>query len=175
MYTPLHTGFLRYCRSLTGNREDALDLAGETVLIVFENLDKLRKQDSFKAYLFGIARRLQLHHYRRIRFRGLYDEKAAELLPDPHAEPDTNHDVALLFELLGKLPAKQREAIVLFELSGFSLDEIRQLQGGTLSAVKMRLSRGREQLRQWLSDPSDNLVETHHASKQKSPEKEEGK
>jgi len=102
MYTPCHQAFLRYCRGLTGNRDDALDLAGEAVLVVFENLERR------------------------------------------------------------KLPDKQREAIVLFELSGFSIEEIRELQGGTISGVKMRLKRGRNQLRLWLEDPSENTVGTHN-------------
>ena len=153
LYNPCHQAFLRYCRGLTGDRDDALDLAGEAVLIVFENLERIRKKDSFKAYLFSVARRLRLQHYRRIRFRGVYDEKLAELLPDQDSLPDTDHDVALLYDLLGKLPHKQKEALVLFEISGFSLEEIRQLQGGSLSAVKMRLKRGRKQLRLWLNEP----------------------
>jgi len=131
-----------------------MDLAGETVLIVFENLDRIRKKDSFKAYLYSVARRLQLQHYRRIRFRGVFDEKIAELLKDEGSMPDINHDVELLYDLISRLPHKQKEAIVLFEISGFSLKEIRELQGGTLSGVKMRLSRGRNQLRLWLTDPS---------------------
>lgn len=154
MYTPCHQAFTGYCRGLTGNREDARDLAGEAVLIVFENLEKLRKKDSFKAYLFGVARRLRLHQYRRGKFRGEYDEKVADSLPDHDSPPDTHHDVEVLYSLLGKLPPKQRESIVLFEISGFSLGEIRQLQGGTLSGVKSRIKRGREQLRLWIT-PSD--------------------
>jgi len=154
MYTPCHQAFMGYCRGLTSNREDARDLAGEAVLIVFENLDKLRKKDSFKAYLFGVARRLRLHQYRRNRFRGEFDERVAEMLPDQETPPDSHHDVEVLYSLLGKLPPKQRECIVLFELSGFSLEEIRQLQGGTLSGVKSRLKRGREQLRLWIT-PSE--------------------
>ena len=153
MYIPCHQAFLRYCRGLRGDHDDAMDLAGEAVLIVFENLERLRKKDSFKAYLYSVARRLQLQHYRRIRFRGVYDEKIAELLPDQSSLPDMNHDVKLLYDLLGKLPNRQKEAIVLFEISGFSIEEIRELQGGTLSGVKMRLSRGRKQLRLWLQEP----------------------
>ncbi|MCX6226806.1 MAG: sigma-70 family RNA polymerase sigma factor [Bacteroidia bacterium] len=163
MYTPCHHAFIGYCRGLTSNREDARDLAGETVLIVFENLEKLRKKDSFKAYLFGVARRSQLHQYRRNRFRGEFDEKVAEMLPAHESPPDINHDVEVLYNLLGKLPPKQRESIVLFELSGFSLEEIRQLQGGTLSGVKSRLKRGREQLRIWLLDPAVNEGSRHKA------------
>jgi DNA-directed RNA polymerase specialized sigma24 family protein len=45
---------------------------------------------------------------------------------------------------------------VLFEISGFPLEEIRQLQGGTLSGVKSRLKRGREQLRVWLLETPDH-------------------
>jgi len=92
LYNPCHQAFLRYCRGLTGDPDDAMDLAGEAVLIVFENLERLRKKNSFKAYLYSVARRLQLQHYRRIRFRGVYDEKLAELLPDKGSIPDINHD-----------------------------------------------------------------------------------
>jgi RNA polymerase sigma-70 factor (ECF subfamily) len=84
------------------------------------------------------------------------------MLPDQNPLPDSSHDVQVLYELIGKLPEKQREAFVLFELSGFSLEEIRQLQGGTLSSIKMRLSRGRKQLRLWLENPSVNIEWTHN-------------
>ena len=171
LYTPLHAGFLKYCRGLTGNRDDALDLAGESILIAFGNLEKLRKQDSFKSYLFGIARRLRLHYYRRIRFRGVFDEHLAEMLVDQSALPDSDYDAKVIYSLLDRLPPKQREAFLLFEISGFSLKEIRELQGGTLSGVKKRLQRSREQLRQWL-EPS---VEMPRAHRQGAQRKEEGK
>ena len=150
MYTPCHQAFMGYCRGLTSNRDDARDLAGEAVLIVYGNLEILRKKDSFKAYLFGVARRLRMHQYRRSKFSGGWDEAAAELLPDTGSASDAGYDVEVLYCLLGKLPPRQRECVVLFELSGFSLEEIRQMQGGTLSGVKSRLKRGREQLRDWL-------------------------
>jgi RNA polymerase sigma-70 factor (ECF subfamily) len=150
MYTPCHQAFMGYCRGLTSNRDDARDLAGEAVLIVYGNLELLRKKDSFKAYLFGVARRLRMHQYRRGKFSGGWDEAAAELLPDTGSATDAGYDVEVLYSLLGKLPPRQRECVVLFELSGFSLEEIRQMQGGTLSGVKSRLKRGREQLRDWL-------------------------
>jgi len=145
---------------LTGNRDDALDLAGESLLIAFGNLEKLRKQDSFKSYLYGIARRLQLHYYRRIRFQGVFDQSLAEMLVDKNSLPDSDYDAKVIYSLLDRLPPKQREAFLLFEISGFSLKEIHELQGGTLSGVKKRLQRGREQLRHWL-EPSENIAGTH--------------
>jgi DNA-directed RNA polymerase specialized sigma24 family protein len=41
---------------------------------------------------------------------------------------------------------------VLFELSGFSIEEIREIQGGSISGVKTRLVRGREALRSMLTE-----------------------
>ena len=49
--------------------------------------------------------------------------------------------------MLGTLPDVQREAIVLFEMQGFSIDEIASLQRASVSAVKSRLARGREAMR----------------------------
>ena len=102
-----------------------------------------------------------MHHFRRIRFRGVFDENLAEMMIDQGSLPDSDYDVQVIFGLLDRLPSKQREAFILFEISGFSLKEIRELQGGTLSGVKMRLQRAREQLRHWL-EPSVNTVGTHN-------------
>jgi RNA polymerase sigma-70 factor (ECF subfamily) len=48
---------------------------------------------------------------------------------------------------LATLPADQRETIVLFEIEGWQIDEIARLHDVSESAVKSRLSRGRERLR----------------------------
>ena len=49
--------------------------------------------------------------------------------------------------MLAGLPAVQREAVVLFEIEGFSVEEIAAMQEVTVSAVKSRLARGRDRLR----------------------------
>lgn len=48
---------------------------------------------------------------------------------------------------LAGLPPEQREAIVLHDIEGFPVEDIAKMQGVTISAVKSRLSRGRERLR----------------------------
>lgn len=50
---------------------------------------------------------------------------------------------------LSTLPAVQREAVVLRELEGFSIEEVAELQEVSVSAVKSRLSRGRQRLRRY--------------------------
>ena len=50
-------------------------------------------------------------------------------------------------EALEILPAVQREAVVLFDIDGYSLEEVAAMQDVSLSAVKSRLARGRARLR----------------------------
>jgi RNA polymerase sigma-70 factor (ECF subfamily) len=70
----------------------------------------------------------------------------AQRIPDESLRADRNEDVHLLYEALAKLPDQQREALVLFEISGFSIVEISELQNAGISAVKQRLARGRKAL-----------------------------
>jgi DNA-directed RNA polymerase specialized sigma24 family protein len=65
---------------------------------------------------------------------------------------------------LSALPEKQREAVVLFEIEGFSIEEVAKMQNAKISAVKSRLARGRARLRGhyekmgWFKDQDENLA-----------------
>ncbi|HEX2535560.1 MAG TPA: RNA polymerase sigma factor, partial [Chitinophagaceae bacterium] len=68
--------------------------------------------------------------------------------PSVYADDFLSAKETLLQEALHSLTEKERAAILLFELGGFSLTEIQQIQGEkSLSAIKSRLSRTREKLR----------------------------
>ncbi len=73
-----------------------------------------------------------------------------ETLLDNGATAEHKLEIKELYEAMQELPEKQRETIVLFEISGLSLNEIMEIQGDSLSAVKSRLVRGREKLSQIL-------------------------
>ncbi|MEM9929320.1 MAG: RNA polymerase sigma factor, partial [Bacteroidota bacterium] len=66
--------------------------------------------------------------------------------------PEVVLDVQILYRALDKLPNRQREAVILYEISGFSMREIAEIQNSSEGAVKMRVSRGRKALKRLLSD-----------------------
>lgn len=146
LYEPVHQSFLRYCEVLTKDPEAAKDLVSEVVLTAYHKLDRLKQEASFLYFLFGIARHtyynLLRKRKREVRYNSTEHQPA-----DCSRQPEVSADVRLLYEALDKLPDKQREAIVLFEISGFALKEIQEIQGGSLSGVKLRLVRGREKLK----------------------------
>ncbi len=142
---------------LTHSREDARDLVSETVLAAHRSFSKLRDHAAFRKSLMTIAIRL----YRRQRWRGRIFrdiDEAREIATGGTRE--SNYDLDLLMQALGKLPELQREAVLLFEISGLSIEEIRIIQGGTLSGVKARLKRGRESLRVLLMDDMGHKAKT---------------
>lgn len=74
------------------------------------------------------------------------EEERISNVADPTDYEEQRLNVAFLHHALAQLPDPQREAIILFEITGLSIKEIMNLQDSSESAVKQRLSRGRKTL-----------------------------
>lgn len=155
VFEPARESLSRFAMAMARDRDDALDLASETILVAYENFEKIRNKDAFVGYLFTTACRIFKRKKWRARIFADYDERKAENLISPETPPDAGPDVEALYRALDRLPQKQKEAVAMFELSGLSLKEIRDIQGGSLSGVKSRIARGREKLAEILGVKSD--------------------
>ena len=140
----------RFCLAMTHEVEGGRDLMSDVILAAWERFDSLRDEEAFLSFLFTIARRTYHRRHRRERFFGEYDEQAALNIAVNGTPVWIGADVRALYDALAKLPEVQREAIVLFELTGLSLKEVAEVQKASLSAVKSRVSRGRERLAELL-------------------------
>ena len=157
LYEPIHENFVRFCQARVGDTELAKDLINDTILIAFEKFESIRNYNAFLYFLFGIARRLLSNSRRRNKFWGEYDETTAERYESAVESPDSHTDASFLYQALDKLPEEQKEALILFEISGFSLKEIQEIQQGSLSAVKARIARGRRKLADLLRDKETEI------------------
>lgn len=153
-----HDAFVRYVRAMTRDSEQARDIVAETILLALERFDTLREPASFLFFLIAIARRLFWRSGRWGRLFLRLEEKHEELAIDAAAAPDLQPDVRLLHECISRLPARQREALALFELAGLRLEEIRDLQGGSLSGVKSRIARARKRLAAQLNEHDEGTA-----------------
>ncbi len=161
LFKPVEQNLYRYARAMADSYEESKDLAADTLLAAYEGFESLKYKDAFLSYLFTIASRIAKKKRWRKKFFGVYNEIEANQIPDHSQNSDRNIDIELLYKAMGQLPAKQKEALVLFEISGFSLKEIQEMQGSSLSAVKSRISRGRQKLAQLLQENKDpNLTST---------------
>lgn len=159
LLNPYHDKLVRYVHAMTRNTEDARDIIGETILVAFEQMDNLRDHEAFPFYIFKIARRQFFKLIRRRKLFIGYNHTHEDLQCDTSIAPDVLPDVSILNHAIQKLPTKHREALVLFELSGFSLEEIRLIQGGSISGVKSRVTRARQKLTKLLCIESNTKAE----------------
>lgn len=157
----------RFCLAMTRDPEGGKDLMGDVILAAFEGFDTLREEAAFLSYLFTIARRTFYRRQKREKIFSEYDEVKARTIAAGGSPVWIGADVRALYEALAQLPEAQREAIVLFEITGLSLKEVAEVQDASLSAVKSRLARGRERLARLLGVPSR---ETQSEEKSSAPQ-----
>lgn len=151
LWNAVHDRLSRFARGMTRDADEALDLVSDTLLLAYEHFDGVRNREAFLSYVLTIARRRHWRNSKRRSLFGVFDWERAEHIKDRGSNPETSHDVEVLYRALDVLPEAQREAIVMFEIVGLSLDDIRNIQGGSLSGVKSRLKRGREKLQKILT------------------------
>ncbi len=157
-YELIHEGFTRYCSARCYGVMDVEDLVQESVLIAFENFEKMRERKALLAYLMRTASNIVNSKLRRKKFHGFADESAFEQLKSFAPSPDVAADVDVLYRTLRKLPNETRETLELFEIAGFSIKEIAEMKGCTESAIKVRLHRGRKRLKEELSPQNAELT-----------------
>jgi RNA polymerase sigma-70 factor (ECF subfamily) len=150
LYRRYRMPLFRFAWRLTGSTAAAEDVLQECFLALIEGARFDADRGSLRAYLFGIARNLAL---KRIRLA----ERESEELEDTEADlnPLENLLSAERSEVVARavvaLPPFQREVIVLFEYEELSLEEIAEVAGTEVGAVKARLHRARETLRRRLA------------------------
>ncbi|MEO1257213.1 MAG: RNA polymerase sigma factor [Bacteroidota bacterium] len=160
-YQPCHDAFIRYCSALAYGKMDTEDLVQDVLLSAYTHFDKIKKKDQLLHYLVRAARNRSVSFLRRKKFKAEWLERHDDHLRSQGISPETLLDIQLLQRMLDKLPKKQKHAILLFEISGFSMREIAAIQHSTEGAVKTRISRGRKRLRHLMSDTAASQPVTH--------------
>ncbi len=83
---------------------------------------------------------------RRRKFKASFTAAELSQIVDFSQNPEHITDFKIIYEKMLMLPSNMAEALILYHISDLSIDEIHKIQGGSLSGVKMRLTRGREKL-----------------------------
>jgi RNA polymerase sigma factor (sigma-70 family) len=130
------------------------DIAQEAFFNAWQHLERLHSPDSFLPWLRQIARNLARDHLRRHREQpldGPNAELALAMAADPGPQPmhvllDDEYE-ATAAELIAALPEESRETLLLFYREGQSSQQVAALLGITDAAVRKRLSRARQQVR----------------------------
>ena len=168
-----HAELYRYLRRRVGAGL-AADLAADAFVTAFARRDAYRpEQEGARPWLYGIAHNL-LRNYLRHERRQLaaYARHGADPLADPAAQAafsladaraDAASSGARLARILAQMPARDRDALLLFAWADLSYAEIAQALKIPVGTVRSRLNRARRQLRTLAENGSLNhlLGERH--------------
>ncbi|GBD32650.1 MAG: RNA polymerase sigma factor [Gemmatimonadales bacterium] len=144
----------RYAFHQLGNREDAEEAVQEAFVRAYRALDRCHSPERFGAWLFQIlvnrCRTIGGRRGRRERF-AVADEDA---LNDARVEHPADR-LALgdaIRWALDQLPYEQREAFLLKHVEDLSYEQMAEITGAGISALKMRVKRACDSLRQLLAE-----------------------
>lgn len=141
--------------ALSKNEDDAKDLMGNTLEIAFKKFETLKDRSKFKYFIFGIASRITNNERRKWSNKIFVSDANLNKQISTIQDSDQGADYYFLHQALQQLKQSTREAIVLFELEGFSIKEIAEIQNTNENTIKTRLSRGRAELKAILNPHSN--------------------
>ena len=143
---------------MTGNPEDAEDMAQEAFLKAYSSLDSFRGDSKFSVWLYRIVSNVCLDFLRKQKKRQSFslsmeddDGEEGELeLPDLRRLPEDELEKKLTRDAvqrgLAQLPEDARQILLLREIQGLSYEEIASALGIDLGTVKSRIFRARKKL-----------------------------
>lgn len=149
---PYRRELIAYCYRMTGKLSESEDLAQEALLRAFRGMENFEGRASTRAWLYRIAHNLCINHSQRSQpdWDSLDDadsEQRIATVAGAEALGQGREDVRLGFvALLESLPSRQRAALVLRDVLGWSAEETARILETTVPAVKNALARARKTL-----------------------------
>jgi RNA polymerase sigma-70 factor (ECF subfamily) len=137
---------------LTGNRQEAEDVAQEAFVKTYQALGRFDSQRPFAPWLYRIATNTALNWIKRQRPQTELDEEVApaDVAPSPETQAITTETTERLRAAIANLPHNYRAAIELRHFQGLSYNEMSEALGVSPSDVKSWLFRARRRLRKAL-------------------------
>ena len=138
----------RYCARMTGSVVDGEDVVQETMLKAMETAPGVGPITNPEGWLFGIAHHTAVDFLRRrAREESRQSTEDLDMIPDARNPVADREIAAASLRIFMRLPVSQRSSVILCDVLGHSLQEICEIVGGSVLAVKAALQRGRSRLR----------------------------
>lgn len=156
-----------FARGLCGNRDMADDLAQEAMARAWAARDSFAIGTNFRAWMFMIVRNQFYTTIRKNSRMTTWDPEAAERLLVTPATQHVGIDLADVEKALARLPAEQREMLMLVAAGGMGYVEAAEITGCALGTVKSRIARGRIALARMIDGDDDGAAMVEPAKHRK--------
>ncbi len=151
-----------FCYGFTRDRETAEELAQEAFLRVYRNAARYEPVAKFTTWLYKIAANLCINELKKNKLRphvslddtSNHDPEGTKIIDrmafggtGPVNEAEKHEAQVLIRRAIDTLPEDQRTTLIMVEFHHMPYQDIAEVLGVTVSAIKMRVKRARETLR----------------------------
>ncbi len=146
----------RVCFLILKNEQDVRDVLQETFLKYIEKKPVFRSEDQRKLWLVKVSQN-KCKEFLRFHKRHSYvpfDEMENSIMITDGLDLDTKEALSFIWNLDHKL----KSAVILYYVEGYSVKEVAQMLSVTEAAVKKRLQRAREKMKEMDKEYSGGLI-----------------
>jgi RNA polymerase sigma-70 factor, ECF subfamily len=145
----------RVCYRFVENRDDAMDLAQEVFIKVFEHLGTFRRESSLKTWLYRIAMNHCINHVKKHSQEFVeVNEYTGSTRASVQSQLEEREEREHLRRLVKQLPPKQKAILELRINEQLSYEEIAKISGRSVSTIKASVFFALEKLRKLVKDPN---------------------
>jgi RNA polymerase sigma-70 factor (ECF subfamily) len=163
LYARHRTGLFRFITKQCRAKDHAEEMFQDVWMNLIAARERYRPEAQFRTYLFTLAHNKLMDYFRRhgrvelTLYENEDGETAMDRLPssrvdEPSVQAESREQATRILELLNGLPAPQREAFLLHEEGGMSVEEIAEAAGCSFEAAKSRLRYAIAKLREGLKE-----------------------
>lgn len=159
LYKRHNDSLYRYLLRLCRNRHAAEDVFQEVWGKIIKSRKSYRASAKFSTFLYRVAHNCFIDHVRRNKRHAHNTELNEDLHSDSSPQPDSLTERALAKERLSRalfaLPDEQRDAFLLHEEAGLSIDQIAAVTGSKRETAKSRVRYATQKLREAIDEPQE--------------------
>jgi len=139
---------LRVALIYNRNRENALETVNDSFVKVFNQIDRYDNTMPFKSWLSKIVVNTSIDRFRKSKKDIQFDDRETFFVPDESPNILSHLSAEDILGLLNKLPEIQRMVFSLYEIEGYSHDEISSLLSIPENSSRVYLTRAKKRLRE---------------------------
>lgn len=147
---PLRSKLFHIARRILEEEQDSEDTVQEVYLKLWSMRDSLERYDNLNAFATTVTKNLCID---RLRVRGRLDSLNDEVVKhagtdNPYLQLERKNTEEVLHAIIERLPTLQKTIIRMKDIEDYEVEEIAEITGSQVEAIRMNLSRARKKVRE---------------------------
>ena len=152
VYRDFSTQLRRFISRRVSDPDSVEDILQDVFVRIHTRLDSLQDESKLQGWIYQVTRNTIVDYYRR-RVDTAELPESLSYLDEPDIQEDASQELLpSIRQMVGSLPEKYRQVVVMTEYQGLTQQEAAERLGLSLSGAKSRVQRAREQLKKMFLD-----------------------